>query len=174
MTDSGTTDSGTTLAPPDSGTSTGPGGSLPDGSGDCVGDPVSLLGVSLDRWSYGNLGTAYMRPGGDCMDCHARNGGPRFTVAGSVMDAWHEPDDCFGMQGVTVEITGADGVVTRMTTNETGNFYSSDSIAVPYKAKLTGADGSVREMLAPQTDLDCMSCHTQGGANGAPGRIGHP
>lgn len=158
----------------DAGSLPPPGTPLPDGSGGCVGDPVTLLGVSLDSWSYGDLGTAYMRPGGDCMDCHNRGGGPRFTAAGSVMDAWHEPDDCFGMQGVTVEILGGDGVTTRLTTNETGNFYTSDAIATPYTAKVIGADGATREMFTPQTDLDCMHCHTQAGANGAPGRIGHP
>jgi len=168
--DGGTTlamDSGVPVLPP-------PGAPLPDGASGCVGDPVTLLGVALDRWSYGDIGTAYMHPGGDCIDCHAGGGGPRFTAAGSVMDAWHEPDDCFGMQGVAVEILGADGATTRLTTNETGNFYTSDAIATPYTAKLIGADGATREMFTAQTDLDCMHCHTAAGANGAPGRIGHP
>jgi len=152
-----------------------PGNPLPDGTSDCVGDPITLDPVgSLDRWSFGDSGSGFMHPGGDCIGCHSTRRAPRFTVAGTVMDAWHEPDDCFGTDGVLVEITGADGVVTFLHTNATGNFSSRASIALPYTVKLTGPDGATREMFTAQTDLDCAHCHTQAGANGAPGRIGRP
>lgn len=180
----GVVDSGVTLmdtgvdmdaAPMDTGTPTLPGNPLPDGRTDCVGDPITLDPVgSVDRWSFGDVGSGFMHPGKDCIGCHATNGGPRLTIGGTVMDAWHEPDDCFGAEGVTIEIIGADGVSTFMHSNATGNFYTNASIALPYTAKLTGADGATREMFTPQMDLDCAHCHTQDGANGAPGRIGVP
>jgi hypothetical protein len=40
----------------------------------------------------------------------------------------------------------------------------------PYKAKVTYM-GRERAMVAAQTSGDCNSCHTQNGANSAPGRI---
>ena len=44
---------------------------------------------------------------------------------------------------------------------------------MPFTAKVT-YQGRERAMTAPQTSGDCNGCHTQAGANGAPGRITLP
>lgn len=111
-----------------------------------------------------------MAPGEDCIACHARGEGPDFTVAGTVMAAYDDMDDCTGVDGVTVRITGADDAVTELVTNASGNFYTSAAIATPYTIELE-RDGATRAMGAAQSDGDCMSCHTAEGANAAPGRI---
>lgn len=77
----------------------------------------------------------------------------------------------FGVAGVVLELTDADGVITTVTSNSAGNFVVLETtIATPYTAKLT-YEGRERVMATPQTELSCNACHTETGANGAPGRI---
>ena len=112
-----------------------------------------------------------MEPGGNCITCHGDEGeGPRYTIAGTVMGATNDDDRCVGVDGITVEITGADGKITSLTTNSVGNFFYSGSVATPYTAKIVTTNGE-RAMSTPQTDLNCANCHTAEGASGAPGRI---
>jgi hypothetical protein len=71
-----------------------------------------------------------------------------------------------------VVITDANNAETRLTPNSMGNFYLERvSIAIPFHAKVVNGSGGVLEMAAAQTVGDCNSCHTQTGANAAPGRI---
>lgn len=128
----------------------------------------------------GEEGSSLMHPGQNCIACHAddpEGEAPAFQVAGTVMNGFDEEDDCAGAEGVTVEITGADGEVNTLVTNRAGNFFvhESDGIAItlPYTARVLVGD-AVREMATPQSDLNCMSCHTREGAGGAPGRIVKP
>jgi mono/diheme cytochrome c family protein len=125
---------------------------------------------SGQTWSDGDHGSPLMHPGGNCIDCHSSGEGPRFAVAGTVMKASNDDENCDGVSGVSVVITGADGQKISLTTNGAGNFYSNSAVATPYKVTLT-ANGKTRSMAASQTDLNCMNCHTAEGANGAPGRI---
>lgn len=112
-----------------------------------------------------------MRPGGNCIDCHQSEGeGPRYTIAGTVMGAYHDDETCVGVDGVTVEVTGADGNVISLTANSVGNFFHTGSVATPYTAKVVSASGE-RPMAAAQTDTNCANCHTAEGASSAPGRI---
>lgn len=58
-----------------------------------------------------------------------------------------------------------------MTTNLSGNFsYEGDALAMPITTRVIRGDSSVA-MTGPVDTGDCNSCHTQDGANGAPGRI---
>lgn len=117
-----------------------------------------------------------MRPGEDCIACHKLQGAPTFAVAGTVYPSKHAVDDCNGAKGITVEITGADGVVTKLTTNAVGSFYltkGQSKVKAPYTALVRSGD-NVREMLAEQTNGSCNSCHTQDGDKDAPGRIQAP
>jgi mono/diheme cytochrome c family protein len=114
-----------------------------------------------------------MEPGGDCIGCHASNGGPSFELAGTVMAALHDDTNCTGVADVTVRITGADGVKVDLVTNVTGNFYlpsNGASVVRPFHAEVIRGDKSVAMMTA-QSDTNCANCHTAAGANLAPGRI---
>jgi hypothetical protein len=106
-----------------------------------------------------------MRPGAACNSCHS------FGAAGTVYPTAHEPLLCDGTSdAATVVITDANGASTTLTLSSVGNFYSNTLFAAPFTAKVV-YNGLVREMTTPQENGDCNSCHTEAGANGAPGRI---
>jgi hypothetical protein len=141
-----------------------------------IGDPFAAAPVctSNTTWTLGTRGSASMQPRVACINCHSSGGeGPRFAIAGTVYPTAHEPDQCDGASGstgVAIVITGADGKTVTLTPNAAGNFSSSATVTTPYQAKVTYM-GRERLMVAAQTSGDCNSCHTQSGANAAPGRI---
>ena len=122
------------------------------------------------RWAGGNAESSNMHPGGDCIGCHSSDEGPGFVVAGTVHEAFDEPIDCYGVPGVTVTITDATGRSVDLVTNEAGNFYSNSALMMPIRVRLEH-EGRERVMTNTQVTGACASCHTQTGANGAPGRI---
>lgn len=128
-------------------------------------------------WLFGDSLGEFMHPGRACVACHKTKGGkaPIFAVAGTVYPTGHEPDECISSAVTTasIEITDANGQVTTLKPNLSGNFTSKQSLALPYTAKLK-YNGQERAMTTPQNDGDCNSCHTQAGSNGAPGRIRLP
>jgi len=140
-----------------------------DEGGSAVVDASCRSGL---RWDGGDAESPRMHPGMDCLGCHQERGeAEEYTLGGTVYEGLTEADDCYGVAGVTVELTGADGVVVTMTTNEAGNFTREHaSVAVPYTAKLI-RDGREVAMQTPQTILSCNVCHAQTGLNMAPGRI---
>jgi hypothetical protein len=115
-----------------------------------------------------------MRPGDTCVSCHARSGGeaPALTIGGTVYPTAHEPTNCNGVSvaGASVVITDANNNVLTLTVNSAGNFYTTAQVALPFHAKVVH-NGAERAMIAAQSSGDCNSCHTESGANGAPGRI---
>jgi cytochrome c553 len=134
---------------------------------------TSSVCTSKVMWTRGDSRSAGMHPGVACIDCHDRKGAPSYSAAGTVYPTAHEPDDCNGQGGATIEITDASGTVYRTTANAAGNFYLSDirnPIKMPYTVKVTsGTKTSV--MKTPATSGDCNTCHTESGASKAPGRI---
>ena len=161
-------------------------GSYPSGS--CSGDagvppqdPLNALPTctSKTNWTKGTNGSSLMEPGQACISCHARSGGeaPTFAIAGTLYPTGHEPDNCNGTNGTSgasVVVTGNNGSIITLTPNSAGNFYSSTSSPPPYLAKVVNSAGSERVMSSTASSGDCNSCHTQNGANGAPGRITLP
>jgi hypothetical protein len=151
------------------------------GSAGAVGNPYDtpLVCTSNQRWTGGNNESPNMHPGGACINCHSSGEGPRFTFAGTVFPSAHEPDDCNGVNGSSpaaqVIVTDANNATFTMTVNSVGNFSYSGRTApvMPYTAKVVRG-GNERIMTAQQTTGDCNSCHTQDGANDAPGRIMAP
>ena len=124
-----------------------------------------------------------MDPGRACLACHQQRGGPRFTVGGTVYPTAHEPDQCIGIGSLNVVITDSKGTVTTLPVQASGNFCSSTkcgapagvSIVPPFHAQIVNpATGAKRAMGGTITAGDCNGCHTQNGANGAPGRIMAP
>ena len=112
-----------------------------------------------------------MHPGGACISCHATTPeAPTLALGGTVYPTAHEPDDCMGAAGATVEITDANGVVTTLPSNGSGNFLFEGTVAFPYTARVL-YQGRERRMMGSRTTGNCGSCHTETGKNGAPGRI---
>jgi hypothetical protein len=147
----------------------GRGGGSAGMTGSGSGGTVAAVCTSNKMWTSGN-GTD-MRPGNDCASCHS------FTIAGTVYPTVHEPNNCNGTaaNGIKVVITGADGSTMTLTPSATsGNFYTSSAIKTPFSAKVTNTAGGSHAMVATQTKGNCNSCHSQAGANGAPGRITAP
>ncbi len=145
---------------------------------DDAGTSTESVCTSGTTWTRGDRGSQNMHPGMACIDCHSKQfDAPRFTIAGTVYPTEHEPDDCNGLSGtssgVKVVITGADGKELAIPVNSVGNFYATTTVAKPFKAKVV-AGGKERAMSASQTTGDCNSCHTETGANNAPGRIAAP
>ncbi|HEU4536001.1 MAG TPA: c-type cytochrome [Polyangiaceae bacterium] len=121
-----------------------------------------------------------MNPGMACGsgNCHGSGGeGPRLRFGGTVYRTGHEPDRCVGGPAAgtaQVVVTGANGVTVTRPVNAAGNFLllqsQASGLTFPIRAEVH-YDGRVRKMATPQMSGDCNSCHTQGGKNGAPGRI---
>lgn len=143
---------------------------------DVITEPGSIC-TSQQIWSKGDQASTLMRPGAACNDCHAKVGGaPVFAVAGTVYPTLHEPTDCYGVAGDTIiRITGSDGVIIDLPVGTSGNFFASNSaeIVFPIRADVL-FEGRVRAMCGWQSTGDCNLCHTQEGANGAPGRVRLP
>ncbi len=128
----------------------------------------------------GNTENQYMNPGLACVGCHSRENARKGEeelpegIGGTVYPSAHEPDHCDGAQGAaTVVITDATGHVFRLPVNVNGNFFlyeGRSGLRKPYRARVETAAG-MREMVTPQESGDCNACHTQAGADGAPGRI---
>ncbi len=143
-----------------------------------------------------------MNPGWACQSCHngqnvaGQNPGGAsepersYFFMGTVFRQPNERDLCnAGLTGtVEIEIIGADGtpITTMRARNGSGNFFSDGEapmsdrlilsnapLSLPYTAKVR-ANGTVREMRTPQMSGDCNLCHTERGAQLAPGRIVTP
>ncbi|MFV8753985.1 hypothetical protein ACNOYE_25860 [Nannocystaceae bacterium ST9] len=142
------------------------------GDGTDTTDGAEETCVSGTFWTQGNQESPRMHPGGDCLDCHQSFGeAAQVVLAGTVYTNSHELDDCNGVAGVTVLITDSNGTNFQTTTNSAGNFLLEEVVVVPpYSAALMW-EGRMREMVNMQTVTSCNSCHTETGAQGAPGRI---
>lgn len=125
--------------------------------------------ASGNAWSGGE--GSDMKPGQACIACHSAGEGPIFTIAGTVMGASNDDDNCQGPSGYTVEITGKDGKVITLTSNSSGNFSTEQAVAMPYTAKVTSPSGKVSTMGTAQSTGDCNTCHLATGVSGTPGRI---
>lgn len=151
----------------------GDGGTLADG-GDA--GSTALKCTSGKTWTGGNTKSPLMHPGFACNACHQVLGGPNLRIAGTVYPGLHELNDCDGKSpppALTVIITDKNGKVTTLPVNAAGNFSTLVRILPPYKAKVT--DGvTTRAMTGSVTAGDCNSCHSEIGANGAPGRVMAP
>ncbi len=145
---------------------------LGSGCGGSNSETVSTdVCASGQRWTGGDEESELMHPGRDCIECHTREGeGPKYTVAGTVYAQANQADDCFGVTGVSVEVTDANKQVIQLTSNEAGNFFTTQQIAFPYTVKVLSG-GKENKMVAAQGTGACGSCHTQQGANAAPGRV---
>lgn len=139
------------------------------------GSTASGTCTSNTQWMNGDHGSPLMHPGVACITCHAtKSDAPTFVIGGTVYPTSHEPNDCNGVNtsvGAVVVITDASGKAHTLPVNAAGNFYlEGGAIPLPFHAKVV-VGGREQAMATAQTSGDCNSCHTQAGANAAPGRI---
>ncbi|NVB82900.1 MAG: hypothetical protein HOV81_31270 [Kofleriaceae bacterium] len=123
-------------------------------------------------------GSPDMNPGLPCRACHLREeeDEARFFM-GTVYPTLHEEDRCYSdvPTGTRVEIIDRNGVVAlTLPVRPRGNFMSNSfnaNVTLPFTARVVSPTGDVMQMTTPQMSGDCNGCHTEQGANGAPGRI---
>jgi hypothetical protein len=114
------------------------------------------------RWTGGDTASEEMNPGQPCLDCHARNDGPRFAAGGTVFADLKQANNCFGLPEVEVHVVDATGKTLTTKANAAGNFYFEDAIAMPYSASIV-FNGTTLPMGAKPTTGDCNACHTKNG-----------
>jgi len=145
-----------------------PSGECTAGMGPFDSPPVC---TSQMTWNGGDQGSPRMHPGRACITCHMTSEeAPQLTIGGTVYPTGHEPNDCNGATPATVEVTDANGGVTSLPVNAAGNFLTTAPIAFPIHVSVV-ANGKRRSMGGSPPTGNCNSCHTQDGANMAPGRI---
>ncbi len=160
---------------PDAGGSPGAGVDVFGGATTCTS------GQSQPNITTGD-GYAGMDPGQACISCHSQGEGPSFILAGTVYPTGHEPDNCNGVTASDIKVVATDftGKEFPMTPNSSGNFFLQNSrrtpvsFAFPYTARVERGGKVVEQMGGAQKSGDCNSCHTEKGANSAPGRIAAP
>jgi hypothetical protein len=138
------------------------------GTTESVSRDICLSGT---RWVGASTPDPEMSPGSDCVGCHAENDGPPLvaggTVYGAVDNTRQIENDCFGLEGVEVELEGADGTLLKTTTNRAGNFYFDGypiDLPKPYVARLRYTTAEGREvnpqMIVTQPYYGgCARCH---------------
>jgi hypothetical protein len=139
---------------------------------DLVEDVPTDVCASGKRWVGGKTGDEEMYPGHDCVACHKSNDAPAFFAAGTVYGVYDETgalttnDDCFGLEGAKVTITGGDGQVFETRTNRAGNFFfegREEDLAKPFNAVVEYelADGrlSRQPMDSSPSYGGCAGCH---------------
>ena len=140
------------------------------------------LCTSQVYWKEGDKATEAMNPGGPCNACHDKTPtAPNYTIAGTVYPTSHEPDNCHGVNGgmsnmpdVTVVITDKSGrTLPPIPVNSAGNFKLETEVVKPFWVKVV-SKGKENKMTMQAPHGDCNACHTQKGAEGAPGRVVAP
>jgi cytochrome c553 len=114
-----------------------------------------------------------MLPGRVCQECHTKDGEAlsTFTASGTVYGTREGQCGDQGLEGVTVDILDEEGnVQVTLTTNKAGNFYTSQAIALPMRAKLTLGDKTA-VMGSTMAVAACAACHQAEPESGAPGRL---
>jgi hypothetical protein len=142
----------------------------------CGGDDEPSPASGGTSQSFGPL----MRPGENCLSCHAENPvrsdavGPSgrkatpWTAAGTVFTG---PTSKEGLAGAKLTFTRPDGQEFSVTTNAVGNFYTDLPIdtKVGPRIEFQGRTAKMNQELP--AIAACNGCHDDPPVGGAPGRI---
>ncbi len=150
----------------------------PPGDGGPV-EPAETVCSSGEKWPIEwDKGSPDMNPGLACRSCHLEEEEERaYFFMGTAFPTLHEQDRCESIvpPGTRVEIIDANGqVALTLGVRARGNFFSSSrnpQLPLPFTARVITPSGGISQMTTPQMTGDCNGCHTEQGANGAPGRI---
>ena len=100
------------------------------------------------------------RAGERCATCHDGEGGPAFTIGGTLFS---DAAGSAAVAGVTVTLVNAEGTRIDMVSAENGNFWTDQPVAFP----VTTYASSCPDLTAMQTLADsgnCNGCHQAGDA----------
>ena len=130
----------------------------------CIGDNEGCP----DEGACGGKGRDIL-PGSDCLACHTQGLMPEhdepdywFGVGGTIFsDATGEQ----GLEGAIIRITDANGDVTELTSESSGNFHSGAKPVAPMRAEVE-VNGVVRKMGTEIQTGACSSCHQCEGSAG--------
>jgi hypothetical protein len=147
----------------------------------CNDDTVEVVDkkfcYSEMRWVGEKRGSPEMFPGRDCVGCHVENDGPPLAVGGTIYSyvlgqgtpglAAQTGTDCFGVEGIPITITDADGQAFELVTNRAGNFYvegNPDDFAKPFRATITWTDPTDNSVVESGMSTQpmyggCARCH---------------
>lgn len=148
-------------------------------------EPTSICSSTKFTIDEETFATAAMRPGSACVACHKPGGDASrkpFAIAGTVYKTVREPINCNGVDGFSsdtkIRITDvSSGRTFEPLVNDVGNFFFRSRVLIDGEFTVQVVKGGkTRSMRRKLTlaDGDCNSCHTENGANGAPGRIYEP
>jgi cytochrome c5 len=142
-------------------------------------DPVCTSGKTGIHLKSGDG----MEPGVACIDCHVKKKRQAIvSVGGTIYPSAHEPANCAGSADTALNVVftnDSSGKETRIAVaaQNNGNF-SSRAQFVPgaYHVRLETKDNRrvMGVALTMPQDGDCNRCHTDVGAEGAPGRLIDP
>ncbi len=153
------------------------------GGGDGGTLPIEVVCTSGRHWDDPDDGSPQMNPGRACITCHSQQDDEDaldFWIGGTVFPTQFEEDACYGADGdgqhagATVVVSDEQGnELTALAVNGSGNFMlrkNQFNLQFPIKVKVV-YDGRERKMNMSPPHGNCNECHTETGANGAPGRI---
>lgn len=127
-------------------------------------------------WTQGDEPSPDMMPGSECLGCHGPDDTLPFAAAGTVYPTYGEPDDCYGLEGFTVQIIDHKKRTYERKTSKSGNFTltleDAPDLAYPITANVIGPDGNAAPKVTPLYSGDCNECHSKTGVpKGARGRV---
>lgn len=102
------------------------------------------------------------RPGERCGACHDGQGGPAFTIGGTLFS---DASGSAPVAGVTISLLDAEGTRIDMVSAENGNFWTDQPVVFP----VTAYASSCPDLVPMQTladSGDCNACHEAGEAIG--------
>jgi hypothetical protein len=118
--------------------------------GGSAGSPSSPSGSG----GGASLGSSH-NAGRNCLQCHNS-----FRLAGTAWNASGTAGAARASVRVTSAPDGGGSVLATLTSDATGNFYTSQSVALGgVYVDVTGASGTRRSMKAALTNGGCNSCH---------------
>lgn len=114
----------------------------------CTEESSSLEGNS-------DTGSSSHNTGKNCLGCHS------IKVAGSVYNSALTSVYAGAIMKITSAANGAGNVLATLTSDKTGNFYTSSSVnfGSGVYVSVTGSGGTVKYMTSAITSGACNSCH---------------
>lgn len=112
-----------------------------------------------------NVGSGEHNPGQACIECHAAEGAPRFTLAGTL---YVDAAGTTPLAGGTIIVTDATGATVDMVSQANGNFWTTQTLTFPVRVAASQCPDTVPMAGAITAAGDCNAggCHAAGSSSG--------